>query len=265
MRVNRLTKALTALALSAASLSAGAAVYTVTVDGPDAIFLAGRTDLAIPAANQSWDGPGDHLIRHGGPTPEEAKEQLPSSISVHGGDVVRVLDPAVGGVNFFNGLGAPFYGPGGNGLAGSNLTSLGGISGYLGPQGPHAGVCLSDAIPLSGAPATLDFTPGGLGTDFTSLSPELGQVFYIGDGVTMADILQEFIAPSGATRLFFGIPDGFGFWGSPGAYDDNDGSYVVRVGVNQIPTRVPTVPLPGTLLLFSTAAGVLGLGRRRKG
>jgi hypothetical protein len=259
MNFSRINQALAALALSALSLPASALVFTITVDGQDAIFLAGRTDLVIPAANLPWTGPGDHLIRHGGATPEEAQETLPPFISVNAGDVIRVLDPAVGGVNFFNGLGPPFFGPGGNGLSGSNLTSLGGISGYIGPQGPLAGVFLSDAIPLAGAPATLDFSPGGLGIDFASLSPELGQIFYIGDGINDVAVLQEFIAPVGATRLFFAIPDGFGFVGGPGAYDDNDGSYRIRVGVNEI----PTLPLPGALALLGAAAGAFALGRRR--
>ena len=63
-------------------------------------FLAGRTDLTIPAASQPWTGPGDHTIRHGGPTPEEIVETLPPIISVSAGDIIRALDPAVGGISF---------------------------------------------------------------------------------------------------------------------------------------------------------------------
>ena len=246
-----------------ASVASGA-VFGVTVDGPDAIFLAGRTDVVIPAANLPWTGPpGGFLIRHGGPTPEEALEQFPDSIPVSGGDVIRVLDPAVGGVNFFNGLGPDFFGPGGNGLQGSNLTSLGGISGYIGPQGPLAGVFLDNSIPNGSPPATLNFSPAGLGIDFPTLSPLLGQVFYIGDGVTSGNQFQTFIAPAGATRLFLGIPDGFGFVGGPGAYDDNDGSYQVRVGVNEIPTRAD-VPEPASLTLWCLGAMGVAIARRRR-
>ena len=241
-----------------AAAPAGATTIDLTIDGSDAIFLAGRTDLAIPAANLAWPG---GLIRHGGPTPEEILETLPSGFSVVGGDVIRVLDPATGGISFFNGFGAPLFGPDGNGAAGSSLTSFGGISGYSGPQGPLVGVFLSDAVPSAGAPAALDFTPAGLGIDFLNLAPDLGQVFYIGNGVTAGNVFQEFVAPVGATRVFFGIADGFGFVGAPGAYDDNDGSYRIRVGLNEVPTRVPE-PATTSLLLFGAAA--LSLARKRR-
>ena len=152
-------------------------------------------------------------------------------------------------------------GPSGNGLSGSNLGALGGISGYFGPQGPLTGVFLNDLVPSSGpAPATLDFSPGGLGIDFLTLTPAIGQVFYIGDGVAGGSIFQQFIAPAGATRLALGIPDGFGFVGAPGAYDDNDGSYRVRIGINE----VPAIPAPSAILLGSIGAGLVGWMRKRR-
>jgi hypothetical protein len=123
------------------------------------------------------------------------------------------------------------------------------------------GVFLDAGVPSGSPPAGLDFTPSGLGTDFASLSPALGQVFYIGDGKTGGGALQSFFAPASATRLALGIPDGFGFGGAPGAYDDNDGGYRVRIGVNE----VPAIPEPGTYALM--ALGLVGLSlvaRRRR-
>jgi phosphatidylserine/phosphatidylglycerophosphate/cardiolipin synthase-like enzyme len=220
---------------------ATASDVTVTIKGSDAVFLAGRTDLVIPPASDPWPG---GLIRHASPTPEEIQETLPPFVPVSGGDIIRATGPAVGGVSFFNGFGGIVFSPSGNGLSGSNLSSFGGISGYIGPQGALTGVFLDDSIPAAGPPPTLDFSPAGLGIDFTTLSPALGQVFYIGDGITGGGDFQQFVAPAGATRLFLGIPDGFGFTGAPGAYDDNDGSYQISIGATKLTCDEFTTAIP---------------------
>ena len=82
--------------------AAQAQIYDVTIDGSDAIWLAGRTDLVIPPRERSV---ARRAARHGGPTPEEIQETMPSFISVVAGDVIKALDPAVGGISFFNGFG----------------------------------------------------------------------------------------------------------------------------------------------------------------
>jgi hypothetical protein len=190
------------------------------------------------------------MIRHVNPTPEEIQETLPPGITVTAGDTVFVFDPAVGGISFFNGVGAPFYGPDGNTSSGSSLTSFGGISGYIGTQGALVGVFLNDSVPSGAAPGTLDFSSEA-SRNLLTYSPGLGQVFFIGDGQTSSDAFQSFVAPSGATRLFLGVPDGFGFNGPPGAYDDNDGGYRITIGVNELPTSVPD---------GGTTAAMLGVG-----
>jgi hypothetical protein len=250
----------------AISAGANAAVFTVTIDGSDAIFLAGRTDLVIPPANQPWGDANpatfDGMLRHGFATPEEILETRPPLITtgITGGTVVRVLDPAIGGISFFLGNGGLIFGPEGNAAA-SSLTPFAGISGYNGPrQGPLVGVFLDSNNPGGQpTPSTLNFNV--IGTEFAILAPGLGQVFYIGDGKTSGGVFQQFIAPTGATRLALGIPDGFGFGGVPGAYDDNDGFYQIRVGIDEIPTGVP---IPAALPLFATGLGLLGLVMRRR-
>jgi hypothetical protein len=44
--------------------------------------------------------------------------------------------------------------------------------------------------------------------------------FAIGSGGT-------FVVPTGATKLYFGLPDGFSFGGAPGTYNDNLGGFTV--------------------------------------
>lgn len=241
-----------------APAAASAATFSVTIDGGDAIFLAGRTDIVVPDPSLPWPG---GLTRHGGPTPEEIQETLPPILSVAGGDVIRLLDPAEGGINFYNGFGPPFFGPEGDAGA-SNLGSFGGVSGYNGRWGSLVGVFLTDDVPNGAPPPALDFAT--IGTDFLSLAPGLGQVFFIGNGRTGGNDIQTFTTPAGATRLALGIADGFGFVGAPGAYDDNDGAYRVLVGINEIP-QVPAPAAGGLLLAALAALARVGSARRRRG
>ena len=101
--------------------------------------------------------------------------------------------------------------------------------------GALVGVFLGDGAPPSVPPPDLNFTTDG-GTaflDFTTLSPQLGQVFLIGDGRTTTGQLQSFLVPPGATRLYFGIADGFQFQGPPGCYFDNSGGGTFEFAVYQ--------------------------------
>ncbi len=55
------------------------------------------------------------------------------------------------------------------------------------------------------------------------VEPKPNQVFLIGDGKTADGKAQTFVKPDGATTLFVGFADAFGFIGAPDAYDDNVG------------------------------------------
>lgn len=258
-RLSAAPAAAISLALACLASPTLAATFDITVDGPDAIYLAGRSDLVIPDPADAWP---DGMIRHGGPTPEESQETFPPFISLVAGDIVKVLAPAKGCINFYNGFSATdCFGPEGVSGSASGLSGFGGISGYNGAQGSLVGVFLDDLIPDGATPMGLDYSV--LGYEAASYAPGLGQVFFIGNGATGGGTLQSFLAPLGAKRLFFGIADGFGFFGAPGAYDDNDGAYRIRVGVNQVP-QPPAVPLPASGLLLAGVLAGLGLMRRRQ-
>ena len=260
MRRHMWLRAVCAVAVVLAAVNVSWALsVAVTIRGSDAIYLAGRSDVIIPPL----DLQGTFILARHNYTPpfplDFVQETFPPVFAVAPGDVVRVANPAIGGINFYNGFGPPYYGPEGNNVQ-SSLTPLGGLSGWLGTQGPLAGVFLDNSIPLGGAAGTLDFWSAGT-RDFTTLSPALGQVFFIGDGVNSGGIRQQFIAPAGATRIFLGIPDGFGFLGPPGAYEDNDGSYRIVFAINEEPQIIPE---PLTMMGVALGLGALGQYLRRR-
>ena len=51
------------------------------------------------------------------------------------------------------------------------------------------------------------------------LSPDLKQVFFMGDGLTSGSAVQEIVAPVGATRLYLGTMDGFEWSNNTGAFE----------------------------------------------
>jgi hypothetical protein len=149
-----------------------------------------------------------------------------------------------------------YHGPDGGTICGLTVYAYGGLSGFMTDLTlPLAGVFLSDPPPQDPAPPTLDFRSQGLGLDFLTLSPLIGQVFFIGDGQTSGGTTQTFNVPAGATRLYLGCPDAPYGEGLPGAYDDNAGTLDVAV---------IAVPEPATGALGATVLALSVLLRRQK-
>jgi Flp pilus assembly protein TadG len=95
-----------------------------------------------------------------------------------------------------------------------------GMSDISAPINSVIAVFLSDSTPTSGStPSKLDFSTTS-SRDFTTLSPSLKQVFFIGDGRNSNGEVQRFIPPAGATRLFIGTMDGW-------EWNNNTGGFVV--------------------------------------
>jgi|GEM_PF-5303519 len=137
--------------------------------------------------------------------------------AVTSGDILSFS--AAGSVSF-GGAGNPTTPPDGS-SAGASASEVG-IAGYTGagslPVDALVGVFLTDAIPANPAPPVMEY-PDGL--DFEILAPGNNQIFYIGDGLTGngTGTRQQFVVPSGATRLFLGTTDGFGWYNNSGAFE----------------------------------------------
>ena len=200
---------------------------TFTIQGNANIFSAGLSSAVAP-------GGGGAGI-------------LPVSLSLSSGQSVFQFS-ASGSVT--ENIPGPYHGPDGDPGVGNTVYAYGGLSGFLTDQvTPLVGVFLTDAAPGGTSPATLDFTSGGLGMNFTSLAPAIGQVFFIGDGQTSGGTIQTFYAPTGATRLFLGVADSVLGASLPGGYGDNAGSYTVTVTAVPEPV-IPALGLMGATLFY---------------
>lgn len=141
--------------------------------------------------------------------------------------------------------GANITGPdGAHGGPSTDMNSIYGISGVVHGESGFFLVAVfeSDAEPTDPAPDRLDFSYEGISENFTTLSPQLNQTFFIGDGLTGTSngIVQSIKVPANATRLFLGFADGntaginsdaYNYHGVPGYYNDNSGSLKVTFSI----------------------------------
>ncbi len=134
---------------------------------------------------------------------------------VRSGDTLSFA--ATGSVSFRGGAGPGT--PDGASLV-TSASALG-IAGYGSPRIPLdalVGVFLNDGVPIDPAPDQLTYPAENFA--FESLSPEQNQIFFIGDGLTGTGdgTRQLFVVPAGATRLFLGTSDGFGWFNNTGEF-----------------------------------------------
>ncbi len=138
------------------------AAATLTVDARDNIYAIGML------GDDQYDGGG----------------LPPVSFSVKPGETLTF--DVTGQMSMNIGTGSNENDPDGVGAAvpGSSNTGAGAIAGIAAPNAGYlVGVFVPPDGPHSPPPPPLDFTAPGA-TSFTSLSPQLGQVFFIGDGLT---------------------------------------------------------------------------------
>jgi Flp pilus assembly protein TadG len=112
--------------------------------------------------------------------------------------------------------------PSGSNSYGTTYFNENGIADARIPINALVGVFLSDAAPnTTAAPANLDFSTNN-SRDFTTLKPQLKQIFFIGDGVDSKGKAQEFVVPKGATRLYLATWDFY-------EWNNNSGTRTVKV------------------------------------
>jgi Flp pilus assembly protein TadG len=101
---------------------------------------------------------------------------------------------------------------------------LNGMSNLNTQQGALVGVFLDNFAPnVSPAPTPPDLMMNSQAAmDYTSLSPNLKQPFFIGDGKTSGGVQQQIVVPAGATRLFLGIHDNIN-------WSNNSGYFLVTI------------------------------------
>lgn len=196
--------------MPASSLGSDAALR---LGAPAQVMLDGRSDIySAGAATANPDRGG----------------VLPTRITLAPGGSVITFERVVGKSGC---MADAAFGPDGGDCAGgnTNLETAGTISGIVASDRTlfMVGVFLGKAAPT--APERLDFSPGHRGVDFAELAPAVGQVFFIGDGLTATGAQQRFAIPPGATELYLGYADGYAFQGTPAAYGDNTGGLSVSL------------------------------------
>lgn len=110
-----------------------------------------------------------------------------------------------------------------NGLGANNWpASVNGISNIKAPMSAMIAVFLSDSAPnTSAAPTALDFSTAA-SRNYSTLSPQLKQVFFVGDGRRSNGEPQQIVVPAGATRVFIGNMDAW-------QWNDNVGGFTATI------------------------------------
>jgi uncharacterized protein (TIGR03437 family) len=238
-------------------------LWTVRVLYNGTLFFTLTFTIAPPSSNSLSVPSSSNIFAAGRTSTSPMDGTLPPTFSFSAGPgKVLTFQSVTGTVQC--GPSPTWSSNGPDGLAyASDINSYNNISGLVHPRKSMflTGVFLAGSLPAA-APARLNFT----NDSFTTLSPAIGQTFFIGDGLTGTGTgtQQQFLVPPEATRLFLGYADASFFRGNPGSYFDNSGSLTATFNVstggacsytlNAAGAQAPAAASAGTVVV-STVAG----------
>ena len=180
--------------------------FTVNVPATSNPYLAG-----MPAGTRSRVG-------------DSAPQQSPVLTARTLSRAVAVTFTAAGAIEHTPDCPPNCYGPNGTAVFSRHTKGAeNGISDIFAAMDSLVGVFLGDDPPDRGkTPPPLDFRGGR--RDFSTFSPKLKQVFFIGDGRTRSGALRRYLVPAKATRLYLGVMDAY-------EWNNNSGSFTVTVTI----------------------------------
>ena len=199
---------------------------TFTVKATSNPFLSGMPPGSVASLNNPHNSPD-----YAGTSSDPKQSPTSVTMTIKPG-VAMTFDGINGGANnqssstVFDADGNP------NNIQSNYSGNDNGFGNMTAPLNALVGVFLDDNRPDQSNPPSgpLNFSTEDQ-RDFTSLQPKLKQMFFIGDGRNSDGVVQQFIPPAGATRLYLGTWDGY-------EWNNNIGSFSVTV---HLPSSVSLV------------------------
>jgi hypothetical protein len=234
------TVALAALAAGLVTL-AGQAQASVVVDSTTDIFLASQPSGATVTGFFGTD---------------TAPANSPVKFDVTAGGTVTFAATGSTSVAFTGDPSDCFAGPDGGCFTDESGFSPAPASGtYKGPSEALIGVFLGPGVTsVQDGEASLDYSDLA-NQNLTNYTPDLNQIFFIGDGVNGDGVTQQFLAPTGAGFLYIAVAD------SIGSSTNNGGFLTVDVTGASLDAGA-AVPEPATWGLILLGFGGLGASLR---